>query len=165
MSQAKRWLAWALQAVPVISVNGQAVSSVVDPNTLNLDSDPGFWLNLDQDPGLDPGLYYHLWKKKNLNNFIEKLFSLKQVYFFKTIRTNCDQEICNQLSLWIVNYCNILISYIFCLHCILYLHVWIRIRIRNMDPDPGSFWIRIQYGSGSTTLVTPTGLTFMWSER
>ena len=26
--------------------------SVLDPNTLNLDPDPGFWLNLDQDPGL-----------------------------------------------------------------------------------------------------------------
>ena len=31
-------------------------SSVVDPNTLKLDPDPGFWLNLDSDP--DPGLYY-----------------------------------------------------------------------------------------------------------
>ena len=37
-------------------------TSVVDPNTLNLDPDPGFWLNLDPDPGPDPdpdpGLYY-----------------------------------------------------------------------------------------------------------
>ena len=36
--------------------------SVVDPNTLNLDPDPGFWLNLDPDPDSDPGpdpwLYY-----------------------------------------------------------------------------------------------------------
>ena len=31
-------------------------TSVVDPNTLNFDPDPGFWLNLDPDP--DPGLYY-----------------------------------------------------------------------------------------------------------
>ena len=31
-------------------------SSVVDPNTLNLDPDPGFWPNLDQDPGPDPKL-------------------------------------------------------------------------------------------------------------
>ena len=32
-------------------------TSVVDPNTLNLDPDPGFWPNLDPDPGpdLDPG--------------------------------------------------------------------------------------------------------------
>ena len=40
---------------------GQA--SVVDPNTLNLDPDPGFWPNLDPapdpgpDPHPDPGLY------------------------------------------------------------------------------------------------------------
>ena len=26
--------------------------SVVDPNTLTLDPDPGFWPNLDPDPGL-----------------------------------------------------------------------------------------------------------------
>ena len=31
--------------------------------------------------------------------------------------------------------------------------MWIRIRIPNTDPDPESSWIRIQYGSGSTTLV------------
>ena len=30
--------------------------SVVDPNTLNFDRDPGFWPNLDPDP--DPGLYF-----------------------------------------------------------------------------------------------------------
>ena len=29
--------------------------SVVEPNTFNLDPDPGFWPNLDPDP--DPGLY------------------------------------------------------------------------------------------------------------
>ena len=28
------------------------LSSDVDPNSLNLDPDPGFWLNLDPDPGL-----------------------------------------------------------------------------------------------------------------
>ena len=34
-------------------------SSVVDPNILNLDPDPGFWPDVDPDPGpdLDPGLY------------------------------------------------------------------------------------------------------------
>ena len=31
--------------------------------------------------------------------------------------------------------------------------MWIRIRIPNTDPDPESSGIRIQYGSGSTTLV------------
>ena len=30
-------------------------TSVVDPNTLNLDPYPGFWPNLDPDPGPDPG--------------------------------------------------------------------------------------------------------------
>ena len=45
-------------------------------------------------------------------------------------------------------------SYTFCLYFIPYLHVWIRIRIRNRDPDVPvlSSWIRIKYGSaGSTT--------------
>ena len=37
------------------------VTSVVDPNTLNLDPDPGFWPNLDPDP--DPELCYQFWKK------------------------------------------------------------------------------------------------------
>ena len=34
-------------------------SSVVDPNILNLDPDPGFWPDVDPDsgPDLDPGLY------------------------------------------------------------------------------------------------------------
>ena len=45
------------------------LTSVVDPNTLNLDPDPGFWPNLDPDPGPnldpDPGLYYQFWNKKN----------------------------------------------------------------------------------------------------
>ena len=35
-----------------------SVATVVDPNTLNLDPDPGFWLDLDQDPDLDPDLGY-----------------------------------------------------------------------------------------------------------
>ena len=38
------------------------VVTVVDPYTLKLDPDPGFWPNLDPDPGPnldpDPGLYY-----------------------------------------------------------------------------------------------------------
>ena len=35
-----------------------AKSSVVDPNTLNLDTDPdpGFWPNFDPDPGSDPDI-------------------------------------------------------------------------------------------------------------
>ena len=54
-------------------------NSVMDPNTLNLDTDPGFWPNIDPDadPGPDPdqGLCYQFQKKKlNLilenNNFL-----------------------------------------------------------------------------------------------
>ena len=51
--------------------------SVVDPNTLNLDPDPGFWPNLDPDPdpGPDPAYYYQFLKKKfkiilEKNNFL-----------------------------------------------------------------------------------------------
>ena len=31
------------------------VTSVVDPNTLNMDPDPGFWPNLHPEPEPDPG--------------------------------------------------------------------------------------------------------------
>ena len=42
-------------------------NSVVDPNTWNLDPDPGFW------PNLDPGLYVQaILKEKIQNNFREK---------------------------------------------------------------------------------------------
>ena len=37
----------------LVSFENNFFSSVVDPNTLNLDPDPGFfWPNLDPDPGL-----------------------------------------------------------------------------------------------------------------
>ena len=36
------------------------VISVEDPNTMNLDPDPGFWPNLNP----DPELYNQFWKKK-----------------------------------------------------------------------------------------------------
>ena len=36
------------------------IASVVDPKTLILDPDPGFWLNLNT----DPGLYYKFRTKK-----------------------------------------------------------------------------------------------------
>ena len=45
-------------------INWIAVSSVVDPNTLDLDPDPGFWPNFDPDPCPDPGLHYQFGKKK-----------------------------------------------------------------------------------------------------
>jgi hypothetical protein len=41
---------------------------------------------------------------------------------------------------------------------------WIRVRIPNTDPDPQSHWIRIQSGSGSTTLLKRTFLQkSVWS--
>ena len=49
----------------------------------------------------------------------------------------------------------------FCLHFVLYLHVWILIRIQNKNSDPGSSWIRIQYGSGSTTLAATLTCPFV----
>ena len=36
----------------LVSFENNFFSSVVDPNTLNLDPDPEFWPNLDPDPGL-----------------------------------------------------------------------------------------------------------------
>ena len=57
------------------------------------------------------------------------------------------KEIFSQLSHWILK--KFLQSYTFCLYFILFLHVWIRIRILDTDPDQQSSWIRIQYGSGS----------------
>ena len=35
----------------LVSFENNFFSSVVDPNTLNLDPDPEFWPNLDPDPG------------------------------------------------------------------------------------------------------------------
>ena len=39
---------------------------VLDPNTMNLNSDPEFWPNLDPDldPGPDLGLCYPIWKEE-----------------------------------------------------------------------------------------------------
>ena len=56
-------------------------------------------------------------------------------------------------SFWVVNL--LLKSCTFGSFFIIFLHVWIRIRIRNtgMDPDPQNSWIRIQYGS--TTMPSP----------
>ena len=70
------------QAVFLIVVTGTG-TNVVDPNTLNLDPDPGFWSNFDP----DPGLYYQLLRKK-FKIILEKIFfSLKQVpvpvYFYR----------------------------------------------------------------------------------
>ena len=50
-------LLWFTVKLPhfATKVYRSVLTSVVDPNTLNLDPDPGFWADLDPDP--DPGLY------------------------------------------------------------------------------------------------------------
>ena len=100
----------------------EGLPSVVDPilNRLNLDPSPGFCPQLD--PDSNPVLYYQFWKK------IQKLIFKKQISFKKSIFLN--------------NYKNKMPPLY--LHFILYLHVWIRIRIWNTDPDPESSWIRIR---------------------
>ena len=47
------------------------------------------------------------------------------------------EQIFTRLSLGTVNL--YFLSLIFCRHFILYLQVWIRIRIPNTDPDPEGF--------------------------
>ena len=58
----------------------------MDPNTLNLDPDPGYWLNLDPDPGPDlhpdPGLKNQFCTKKKKKKEKNK-FLLKKFNFFK----------------------------------------------------------------------------------
>ena len=65
---------------PSVQAGGQYLSflsgSVLDPNTLNLDTGPEFWSNLAPDPST-------LNEKLKLT---EKKFSLKCTYLFKTIR-------------------------------------------------------------------------------
>ena len=48
----------------------------------------------------------------------------------------------------------VLSFYTFCLYFILYLQVRIQICIWNTDPDPQSSWKQIQFGSGSTRMLT-----------
>ena len=60
------------QCMPIIQ-NLSVFSSVVDPNTLNLDPDPGFWPNLDPDPGLQYR-YASILKEKIKFFFREKQF-------------------------------------------------------------------------------------------
>ena len=58
-------------------------TSVVDPNTLNLDPDPGFWPNWDPDPGL-----YNKFQKKKLKIILEKnihISSKKYRYIIKKL--------------------------------------------------------------------------------
>ena len=41
----------------------------MDPNTLNLDPDPGFWLNLDPDP--DPWIGYTINFERKINFYLK----------------------------------------------------------------------------------------------
>ena len=79
-------------------------------------------------------------KYKIKNDFRYNQFSLKTVYFFKTIITKCNLKkfvLSWVFELWIF-ILNLLLSFN------LYLHMWIRICIPNTNPDPESSWIRIQ---------------------
>ena len=67
-------------------------SSVVSPNTLNMDPDPGLYV-----------LYNQFLKKKILNNFREKSFSIKHVHFLNYKNKLSPKKTFRQLSLWIVN--------------------------------------------------------------
>ena len=95
--------------------------SVVDPNTLNLDPDTGFWFNLDPDPDPSPDpdlrllVYYTFWKKK-LKLILEKKLIIKKEYFLKNYKKKMShKEMITQLSL----NCEFT-SYIFCFHIILF---------------------------------------------
>ena len=59
-----------MRAYSVCNVFSLVLTSVVDPNTFNLDPDPGFWPNLDPDPDSTSTL-----KEKIRNNSREKLFA------------------------------------------------------------------------------------------
>ena len=112
------------------SVTNIIIFSDVDPKTLNLEPDPGFWPNLYQDPALYR--YYQFWKTK-LKIILEKKISFKKsIRYFLTITYK-------KKIIFLLKSCLLTSFY---LHFIQYLHVWIR--IRNTDPDPESSWIRIR---------------------
>ena len=81
--------------------------------------------------------------------------SVKTIFLENFKKIMVSKELFCQLStvrIWMVNLCLTGKSYTDRLYFILlrYLYVWTQNRIGNTDPDPQSFWIRIQYGSGST---------------
>ena len=75
-------------------------NSVVNPNTLNLDPDPGFLPNLDP----DPGLYNQFWKK-TFKIILERIFFCYEtsIFFLNYKNKLSPKEMFNQLGLWIVN--------------------------------------------------------------
>ena len=73
-------------------------TSVVDPNTLNLDPYPGFWPNMDPDPDRS-SIKLSILKEKNKNNLREKQFSRQKVRYLYLLRAKMSpKEICSQLS-------------------------------------------------------------------
>ena len=130
----------------------QASISVVDPNTLNLDPDPGFWPNLDP----DPGLFNQFWKKK-LQISLEKHNFLSKKFIFKNYKNKCHVKkfwLSWVSELWI--YILILKSFVYILCFILYFHLCgsgsvFRIRIRIQKAP-----IRIRIHNTGLYSNTPT---------
>ena len=92
----------------------------MNPNTLNLDPDTGFWPNLDPDPS-----YAINFKIKN--SFSEKLLHLKRyLYFERTLRTKCNLK--NFLSVESLN-CEFIYK-------ILHLSTLFYLIFTGVDPDP-----------------------------
>ena len=104
---------WYLTNEGAFTVNTFLPFSVVDPDAENLDPVPGLWPTLGPDPG-----FLKEKIKKNLKTFLTKVCFL---------RTKCHVK--KLWSHYIVN------SYLKSFS-ILFLNVWIRIRILNTDPDP-----------------------------
>ena len=114
-------------------------TSVVDPNTLNLDPDQGVWPNL-VGSGSRSGswvipLYYQFWKKKEKRKLQKNNFLQKQL-FKKTINQMLPKEMFTQLSLFIVNLPYILNPGLWiCIHFLgiqiqhfFWMQIWIRIQ-------------------------------------
>ena len=63
-------------AILMIKSVSMAIFFYIDPNTLNLDPDPGFWPNFNPYPGPDPDPSYDVnFKRKN----VLKIILLKKV--------------------------------------------------------------------------------------
>ena len=117
-------------------------SSVVDPNTLILYPDVGpIWIRYDINFEKRICL---LVLQNTLTYFIMEKISIKK------LEENNGTGINFMLNYELLSS----ILHLLPLNFFYFLPVWIRIRFRNTDPDPLSCWIRIQVGSGSTTLGT-----------
>ena len=128
--------------------NGAAWGCIVDQNTLNFNLDPELWPNLDP----YPGPCYQFWKNKK-NYFWDNCFLQKSTFCQNYKKKMSPQEICSQLSLWIVNLC--LKSCTFCLYFILYLQVWIR---THKAPECGSTTLLSARNTGHESWLKKTKL-------